>query len=279
MTYLLGVLLLAGYVIAFPPWVGNSYKSANEQTGAYTRNGTFGLRQTEMDSPIWDPPHADSSSINSTVRWPWQAATARHHVELSTMGIAWRIAKWLFLFGLALKIWNGISARNSRDRFVDMAWSASLGTAISILGLIVYGGFTAGYGLTDAVVVGGLLAGGLLGIAYGAFTFRTDRARPSLFTVTQLAWFVLGLIVSAVIAYMIGNLAFMIRGDPIGVTELGTSAYAGKQALINIVAGVAVAISGLVVSRVLAWSSMPRGLVVGVLVGALAIGAMFAFSF
>ena len=158
-AYLLGVGLVVSYVIFFPPWVGNLYMPAYDGSEGYQWGGTFGLRDDEMKSPIWDRPHAHSPDIHATVRWPWQAPSSRAHVELSTFGIAWRIATGMVLLGLGLRIWNGITAGNRSDHFVDLAWSVSLGTAISILGLVVYGGFTAGYGLTDAVVVGGLSSG------------------------------------------------------------------------------------------------------------------------
>jgi hypothetical protein len=274
-AYLLGVVSLLGYLIVLPPWVGNSYMPAYDNPDTYQWHGTFGLRDSELNSPIWNPPRAHSAEINPIVRWPWQAATARAHVELSTFNLAWRIAVGMVLLGLVLRVWNGITARNRRDRFVDMAWSVSLGTAISILGLMVYGAFTAGYGLTDAVVVGGLSAGALFGLFYGAVTFRPHRVHRSLFSVTELAWFALGLAGSLVIMMVAGNVAHEFRGDPIGVT----SAYAGDQTLINMVTGVVIGLSGLAVSWVFAWFRMPRGLVIGMFVGALLLGAMLAFSF
>lgn len=276
LAYVVGVVSLVGYVIAFPPWV---YMPAYDQPGAYQWGGTYGLLDAELDAPIWNPPRAHSPGINPTVRWPWQAATAREHVELSTFGIAWRIAIGMVFLGLALRVWNGISARNSRDRFVNMAWSVALGVSISILGLMVYGAFTPGYGLTDAVVVGGLAAGAVFGLAYGAVTFRDQHVHRSLFTVTQLGWFAVGLAGSLVIMMVAGNVAHAFRGDPNGVTELGTSAFAGNQTLINMATGVGIAVSGLAVSWIAAWSRMPRGLTLGVFVGALLLGAMCAFSF
>ncbi len=279
LAYILGVVLLVGNVIMFPPWEGISYQPDHDQPENYHRSGKFGLRNDDLDSPIWHPPRAHSPGIRPTMRWPWQSPSAREHVELSTMIISWRIAKWLFMLGLALKLWNGISARNRRDRFVDMAWSMSLGTAISILVLTIYGGFTAGYGLTDVVVVRGLSVGALLGLAYGAITFRTRRAPRSLFTVTEFAWFALGLGSSLVIMMTIGYFAEAIRGDRAGVIELGIPGFAGEQTVINVGTGVVVAVTGLVASWILAWWRMPRGLVIGVCVGALLLGAACAFSF
>lgn len=279
LAYFLGVLSLVIYVIVFPSWTGTSYMPAFDSPNAYQSNGTFGLVDSELDAPIWNPPHAHRPDLDATVRWPWQAVSGPAHIEMSTFNIAWRFAIGMVLLGLALRVWNGISARNRRDRFVDMAWSVSLGTGISILGLMIFGVFTMGFGLTDSIVVGGLSAGALSGLCYGAVTFRAQHVSRSLFSVSQLAWFAVGLAGSTVIMIVAGNLAQMFRGDPMGVIDLGASGYAGSQALIDVVTGMGIAVSGLLMSWLFAWSRMPRGLVTGMFVGALLLGALYAFSF
>ena len=108
-------------------------------------------------------------------------------------------------------------------------------------------------------------------------TFRATRKRRSLLTVTQLAWFVLGLIGSIAILFVMGSLASGFRGNPIGVTELGTSAFVGGQTVINVVTGFGIATAGWLMSRILTWLRMPRGLGLGMLAGSLMWGVIFAF--
>lgn len=246
---------------------------------SYRRSGTIGLRNEGMVTPIWDPPSPSGVGIEATPRWPWQFADSRYHIEISTMAIAWRVAIGLILLGIALRLWNAVTARNQRDRFVTMAWSCSIGTLISILGLMVFGAFTAGYGLIDSIVVGALSAGIVFGLVYGRLTFQKEPVRRSWLTVTQFAWFALGLFVAAILMIVAGNVASNFRGPSQGVTVLGTANYMHSQTLVNVCTGVGVAVTGIAIAWWVAWMRWPRGLVAGIGIGAILLGIAFALSF
>lgn len=279
MAYILGVVFLVGYVLGSPPWVGASYTRSYDDPTTMQRSGTFGLRELETNAPLWDPPRAQSSSIQSTLRLPWQSAESRYHVEISSMAVAWRIAIGMVVLGLLLRFWNGISARNEPDRFVNLAWSCSLGIAISLLGLLIFGAFTAGYGLTDAIVVGGIASGGALGLVYGTLVFRRERTRPSLFTVTQLAWFAVGLFAASMIMMAVGGTSNFLGNHLAELTMLGTRAPSEGSSFVRVVEGIGIAIFGVAAAWLAAWSRMPRGLVAGLWIGSLLLGGAFALSF
>ena len=134
--------------------------------------------------------------------------------------------------------------------------------------------FTSGFGLTDGVVVGGLASGALLGLVFGAITYRSERPYKSALTLTQLFWFTIGLAVSTGITAAAGFVALLFRTEP-GMIGYGPSP---ADVVINIITGVCIVAAG----WGLAWLSRhyksPRGIAFGLFIGAGLLGILYALS-
>lgn len=193
---------------------------------------------------------------------------------ISTFELAWRFSIGLILLGIGLRIWTRISSGPSRDRFVDLTWSTSLGIAVSIIGLVVIGVSTAGNGLTPSTVVTAITVGAFLGFAFGVISFQPDASGQSAWTFTQLVWFAAGLGVSALIMALAGKAVFLLKNFSTAITALEI-----EPSMAQLLTGVAVVLTGWIISWFSARHKMPRGLVAGVFIGATLLGASCVFAF
>lgn len=299
LVYLLGLLAWVSYSILYPSWVGKSYNK-DPISGSWLPGGTFGLQEDR--APLWSPPSAYSDAIQAQVRWPWQSVSEHEHVELRLPAILFKAALGTIISGLVLRVLHRLIAGDQPDRLVCMAWSLSLVLTIALICLFVLGIFSMGYALTDEVVLTTLGLGLFGGLAFGVISCRSLRfhsvstaivgetAMPSptetasgrssrlrlLGMGNGLLAFIGGLLVALGITFAVAWIASFFRGPIVGVWELGTPRYAKPQEVIDLIAGLGIAVTGWIGGVLLLRRHVLRGLAIGLILGATLLGIMFA---
>jgi hypothetical protein len=195
------VLVWIAVGVLFPSWNGKSYHPGSfNQPHVWHEGGTFGLRQGWSGdlnlAPLWTPPlphfesvqpplqaparpvdepirapvqasaPADASRIDASVRWPWQAPSQSHHIEISVPVLVLWISSGLIFLGVAGRIESAIRPPARPDPFVLVTWALALGLIAGIVLGFILAVFTMGlapvfYYLIPISVggVGGLVVG------------------------------------------------------------------------------------------------------------------------
>jgi len=167
---LLAAILLwaVGLVCLAPPWVGRCYPM-----------GTFGLASKHGGSvtsqAIWSPPSAGSEAIDATVRWPWEPATGRYHIELALGELCMEL-----LVGVVLLLYmswavTGLLVRTPPASFEWMVRSIAVWMTISLVATLVAGVLSMGYAFTAEVVGPILIGGALFGVVHGVYLIYAHR--------------------------------------------------------------------------------------------------------
>jgi hypothetical protein len=224
-------------------------------------------------------------------------------IESSWSAIAKYLSLGVLLLGVLAGAWNWWSGPRHYDALLAMAWSVSLGLATAWLCLLVIGAFTMGLALSDPVVVGMLGAGVVAGLAYHSWSSLVGhqlarklngRLEPPAETpagtgrvvtrgtnpfASPLFWFCLGLVSGLCLMIGFAAVANLFRGPVVGVEEFGGYRFARNQVPINTVTGLAIMASGWVAAASLRRPAVPRALLWGLVVGATALGILFACQF
>ena len=293
----------------FPAWKGRSYSPANHRSpGKWQKNGTFELQTASGSSKrgfLWYPPRATSTSLRTTVRWPWQRPSQRHHVELAWN---WILAQWsvgVVVLGIVLWILHRSGPPKQPALLLAITWSTALSLIITWLCLFLLAAFSMGYATTDTVVAAGLTLGALAGVGTGlrvytkghtivkAATLNSDSAptdtlasdashqvREQVRQVgTGLLWFTLGILTAGCLAFAAGLIASPFRGPTVGVTVLGTPRYAYDQAPINMATAAGLVGSGWLVGLLLMRPRRWRAFRLGLLLATTGLGLLYWFHF
>ena len=263
--YAAGLLACAGIIATNPPWLGQGYDSGES---GWSSAESFELRSSDSMNPVWDPPDPASDGRDATIRWPWQEPDQDAHIELSSFGLAWRLALGVLLAGIGLQFWTKLTNRGEPDWFANLAWSLSLGVAGSVVILVGYWLLSDQFRIPDRIVLMALPAGGALGLLYGIISFRPDEAGKSATTFSRLGWFAAGLGGSIAIVMTSGYASLLFResGDPL---EPGT---------INLATGAVVVAVGTATAWMANRWKTPRGLSEGLFVGSAILGILYALA-
>jgi hypothetical protein len=209
------------------------------------------------------------------------------------------------VLGAVLRGADWLSRVRRPDLLVSVAWTVSLSSVIAWICIFAIAAFTAGYGLTDEMIVSVLALGGFAGIAYGLASFWyqhssgtvTPRSiKPTVQDSTEvgiptaqtpirsraastgagLFWFTIGVLSAGCLTLAGGWLASFFRGPVAGTTVLGTTRYALDQTPVNAITGLSISVMGWILGVVVFRFRARRALAVGLILGTTLLGVTFA---
>ena len=300
LLYFSGLALWTMYVVLNPPWVGTAYNQDDyNQPASWSQGGVFGLAGAEgffKRAPVWSPPAAHSPGIETTVRWPWQRISDRHHVELSLSELAKLLSYGLITLGLLAGLLSFVRLTSRDDRVVTFAWSVALCLIISWIAIVVLSVASMGYATTPAMVTSLLTTGVVGGLIYGFVSHSRQVARrtgspPATGKLVEgdlvgpkkmqrerswkpgrisLLLFVIGLVISCVIAWTAIDVAIAI--SPSRLLGTNVDGFGEVSGWMRVLTGVGIAVLGWLLGIMLWWATWIRGFAVGLMTGASALG-------
>jgi hypothetical protein len=176
--------------------------------------------------------------------------------------------------------------------FLRVVGAIILCEALAAIAMLVVGALSSGYALSDELALGLFGGGALVGVIIGLWPRRAvprpiaeaaESAAPAPVQGScpiMLFVFVVGAGASAVLGFVVLMVASFARGPVIGTWELGTPRYQNDQRPIDLAAGAAVAVAGLLLGVVLRRQRARRpalgGFATGLIVGSVLLGAAIA---